>query len=101
MATRHLRGGEDQDQAEARPGGPDTRRRHPRRLNGGRFFTNYVAHPTQGALLGFVWVQNDPKGKAARVGRAKAYWRSCAKAFAWSAVWSTQFELGPVSMEVS
>jgi hypothetical protein len=65
--------------------------------DGGRFFTNYVAHPMEGALLGFVWVQNDPKGKAAPFGRSKAYWRSRAKAFAWSAAWSTQFELGPVS----
>jgi hypothetical protein len=65
--------------------------------DGGRFFTNYVAHPMEGALLGFVWVQNDPKGKAAPFGRTKAYWRSRAKALAWSAVWSTQFEIGPVS----
>ena len=65
--------------------------------DGGKLFTNYVAHPMQGALLGFVWVQNDPKGKAVPFGRSKAYWRSRAKAFAWSAVWSTQFELGPVS----
>ena len=65
--------------------------------DGGKFFTNYVAHPMQGALLGFVWVQNDPKGKAAPFGRTKAYWRSRTKALAWSAVWSTQFELGPVS----
>lgn len=65
--------------------------------DGGRFFTNYVAHPMQGALLGFVWVQNDPKGKAVPIGRTKAYWRSRAKALAWSAAWSTQFELGPVS----
>ena len=65
--------------------------------DGGRFFTNYVAHPMEGALLGFVWVQNDPKGKAAPFGRTKAYWRSRAKALAWSAAWSTQFEIGPVS----
>jgi hypothetical protein len=65
--------------------------------DGGRFFTNYVAHPMEGALLGFVWVQNDPKGKAATFGRSKAYWQSRAKALAWSAAWSTQFELGPVS----
>ena len=65
--------------------------------DGGKFFTNYVAHPMQGALLGFVWVQNDPQGQAAPFGRTKAYWRSRAKALAWSAVWSTQFEIGPVS----
>ncbi len=65
--------------------------------DGGKFFTNYVAHPMQGALLGFVWVQNDPKGKAVPFGRSKAYWRSRAKALAWSAAWSTQFEIGPAS----
>lgn len=65
--------------------------------DGGKFFTNYVAHPMQGALLGFVRVQNDPKAKAVRFGRSRAYWRSRAQAFAWSAAWSTQFELGPVS----
>ena len=65
--------------------------------DGGRFFTNYVAHPMEGALLGFIWVQNDPKGKAAPFGRTKAYLQSRTKALAWSAVWSTQFELGPVS----
>jgi hypothetical protein len=65
--------------------------------DGGRFFTNYVAHPMQGSLLGFVWVQNDPKGKAARFGRSGAYWRSRLKAVAWSAAWSTQFEIGPIS----
>jgi hypothetical protein len=65
--------------------------------DGGRFFTNYVAHPMQGALLGFVWVQNDPNGKAVPFGRSKAYWQSRAKAFAWAAAWSTQFEIGPAS----
>lgn len=65
--------------------------------DGGRFFTNYVAHPMQGALLGHVYVENDPKGKSAQFGRSKAYWHSRAKAVAWSAAWSTQFEIGPVS----
>lgn len=65
--------------------------------DGGRFFTNYVAHPMQGALLGHIWVQNDPRGKSARFGRSKTYWRSRLTALAWSAAWSTQFELGPVS----
>jgi hypothetical protein len=65
--------------------------------DGGRFFTNYVAHPMQGSLLGFIWVQNDPKGKSVPFGRSGAYWRSRLKAVAWSAAWSTQFEIGPVS----
>ncbi|HEX8557490.1 MAG TPA: hypothetical protein VF668_05285 [Pyrinomonadaceae bacterium] len=64
--------------------------------DGGRFFTNYVAHPMQGSLLGFVQVQNDPAGSRLRVGDP-GYWRSRMKALAWSAAWSTQFEIGLVS----
>ena len=65
--------------------------------DGGRFFTNYVAHPLQGSLLGFIQVQNDPQGMSRRFGKSGAYWRSRLKALAWSAAWSTQFEIGPVS----
>jgi hypothetical protein len=65
--------------------------------DGGRFFTNYVAHPMQGALLGFIQIQNDPKGMNLSYENSDAYWRSRLKALAWAAVWSTQFEIGPVS----
>jgi hypothetical protein len=65
--------------------------------DGGRFFTNYVAHPMQGSMLAFVWVQNDPADSHARFGRSASYWRGRMKAVAWSAAWSTQFEIGPVS----
>jgi hypothetical protein len=65
--------------------------------DGGKFFTNYVAHPMQGSLMGFVQVQNDPKGSRLRLGRSGDYWRSRMKALAWSAAWSTQFEVGPLS----
>lgn len=65
--------------------------------DGGRFFTNYIAHPMQGSLLGFIQVQNDPKGAGRRFGKSGAYWRSRLKSLAWSAAWSAQFEIGPVS----
>jgi hypothetical protein len=65
--------------------------------DGGKFFTNYVAHPMQGSLMGFVQVQNDPAGSRLRFGGSGDYWRSRMKALAWSAAWSTQFELGPLS----
>lgn len=64
--------------------------------DGGRFFTNYIAHPMEGSLLGFIQVQNDPKGARVRF-NDPGYWRSRAKALAWSAAWSTQFEIGPIS----
>ena len=65
--------------------------------DGGKFFTNYIAHPMEGSLVGFIQVQNDPKGKRLRFGKSHAYWRSRLKALAWSAAWSTQFEIGPIS----
>ncbi len=65
--------------------------------DGGKFFTNYVAHPMQGSFLGFIQVQNDPRGKGLKISNSPAYWKSRAKALAWSAAWSTQFELGPIS----
>lgn len=65
--------------------------------DGGRFFTNHIAHPLQGAFTGFIQIQNDPRGRTQKFGRSKAYWRSRMKAMAWSAAWSTQFEIGPIS----
>jgi hypothetical protein len=65
--------------------------------DGGRQFTNYVAHPMEGAVYGFVFVQNDPKGVHERFGSSPGYWKSRLKAMAWSAAWSTQFEIGPIS----
>ena len=65
--------------------------------DGGRVFTNYIAHPMQGSLLGFIQIQNDPKGMNLSYDKSSAYWRSRLKALAWSAAWSTQFEIGPVS----
>jgi hypothetical protein len=65
--------------------------------DGGRFFTNYIAHPLQGAATGFIQIQNDPRGIRREFGGSRAYWRSRLKALGWSALNSTQFELGPIS----
>ncbi|MCP9495963.1 MAG: hypothetical protein MSG64_16060 [Pyrinomonadaceae bacterium MAG19_C2-C3] len=65
--------------------------------DGGRFFTNYVAHTMQGALTGYIQVQNDPRGIRQKFGGDRGYWISRAKATVWSAVWSTQFEIGLIS----
>lgn len=65
--------------------------------DGGRFFTNYIAHPMQGSFMGFIQIHNDPKGKRQRFGGSKDYWQSRMKAMTWSAAWSTQFEIGLLS----
>jgi hypothetical protein len=51
----------------------------------------------QGGLTGRIFVNNSDRSKKQEFGKSKKYWESRLKAMAWSAVWSTQFELGPVS----
>ncbi len=65
--------------------------------DGNKFFTNYIAHPMQGALTGFIYLQNQPRTKIQRFGMSKEYWHDRLIAFAWSTAWSTQWELGPIS----
>lgn len=65
--------------------------------DGGRVFTNYVAHPMEGAISGYFQLQNDSRGKRAEFGMNGTYWRSRMKAMGWAALFSTQFELGPLS----
>jgi len=65
--------------------------------DGDPFLDNYIGHPLQGAVSGFIQVQNDPQGRALHIGKSKAYWKSRLKAMGWSALYSTQFEMGPIS----
>ncbi|MEO6119577.1 MAG: hypothetical protein ABIP12_02715, partial [Terriglobales bacterium] len=65
--------------------------------DGDPFLDNYIGHPLMGAVSGFIQVQNDPQGRTLSIGRSKAYWQSRLKAMGWSALYSTQFEIGPVS----
>lgn len=57
----------------------------------------YVGHPIQGALTGFIQIQNDPKSRRLEFSRTKAYWKSRLKAALWNTVYSTQWNLGPLS----
>lgn len=65
--------------------------------DGDPFLVNYIGHPMMGGVTGFIQIQNDPAGIREQIGWTKSYWRSRLKAFAWSAAYSTQFELGLVS----
>jgi hypothetical protein len=65
--------------------------------DGDPFLDNYIAHPIQGSLTGYIQVQNDPRGRGTRFGKNSEYWKSRLKATAWSAAYSTQFEIGPLS----
>ena len=58
---------------------------------------NYVGHPMEGAVAGFIEIQNDPRFRRAEFGRSGRYWKSRMRAMAFSAAYSAQFELGPFS----
>jgi len=57
----------------------------------------YVGHPIQGALTGFIQIQNDPKSEKLEFSKTKAYWGSRLKAALFNAAYSTQWNLGPLS----
>jgi hypothetical protein len=65
--------------------------------DGDGVFTNYVAHPMQGAVSGFVFLNNNSDSACLEFGNSRRYWKSRLKAFAFAAFYSTQFELGPFS----
>jgi hypothetical protein len=57
---------------------------------------NYVGHPMQGAISGYIEIQNDPKARGIRIGKSPLYWRGLWKSFLWSVVYSTASEIGPL-----
>jgi hypothetical protein len=61
-----------------------------------KFFTNYVAHPMGGAVYADIYRQNNPRQRRLEIGDP-GYGRMLAHAMLFSAVVSTQFEIGPVS----
>ena len=65
--------------------------------DGDPFYVNYVGHPMQGAVSGYLFVQNDRKYRAAEFGKNREYWKSRLRASAFAWAYSEQFELGPLS----
>ena len=57
---------------------------------------NYVAHPLMGAMSGRLLLNNDAKGRVVRP-TEDGYWPSRFRALAYSAAYSTQWEIGPMS----
>lgn len=66
--------------------------------DGDSIATNYFGHPVMGAVAGYIQIFNDPRGQRLEFDlSSKQYWKSRLKAMAWSAAYSTQFEIGPIS----
>jgi hypothetical protein len=65
--------------------------------DGNKFFTNYIAHPMQGGMTGFIFIQNHDRARSQKFNESKQYWKDRLKALVWSAAWSTNWEIGPIS----
>jgi hypothetical protein len=65
--------------------------------DGDRWPVNYVGHPVHGASAGFIWLDHEPGAHDPELGFSREYWASRARATAWAAVYSFQFEFGPMS----
>jgi hypothetical protein len=57
----------------------------------------YVGHPIEGSVFGFIERQNDPKYRLIQWGDGREYWVSMLRSMAYSAVWHTQWKIGPAS----
>lgn len=65
--------------------------------DGDPFLTNYIGHGMMGAVTGFMWLNNDPKSKKSDQEFNREYFKHRLRAMTFSAVYSTQFELGLIS----
>ena len=66
--------------------------------DGDEFYVNWIGHPMQGAVAGYLFVQNDvPAYRYSVFGKNREYWKSRLRALAFSYAYSTQFEIGSVS----
>jgi hypothetical protein len=65
--------------------------------DGDPFIVNYVGHPIEGAVAGYIWTHNDPRFRNAEFGRNREYWTSRLRAMVFAGAYSEQFEIGPIS----
>jgi hypothetical protein len=63
--------------------------------DGDSWKTNYVGHPMQGSISGYILAHNDPRGKGMEFSRSPEYWKSRLRAMAFNAAYSTHYELSP------
>ncbi len=61
------------------------------------FMAPYVGHSIEGSIFGFIERQNDPKYRLVQWGDGRIYWISVLRSLAYSAVWHTQWKIGPIS----
>jgi hypothetical protein len=65
--------------------------------DGDTFMAPYVGHPIEGSIFGYIQRQNDPKYHLVQWGDGREYWISMLRSMAYSAIWHTQWKIGPIS----
>jgi hypothetical protein len=60
-------------------------------------YENYLGHPIQGAVSGYLWIHNDPRYRAVQFGASRDYWMSRLRAYGFAWAFSEQFEIGLIS----
>ena len=65
--------------------------------DGDSTLVNYIGHPIHGAAAGFIWLDHEDGSHDPQLGFTMKYWASRARATAWAAGYSLQFEFGLVS----
>ena len=65
--------------------------------DGDTYYENYLGHPIEGAVSGYIWIHNDPRYQHVQFGTDRDYWMSRLRAYAFAWAFSEQFEIGPVS----
>jgi hypothetical protein len=60
------------------------------------WWVNYIGHPIHGAAAGYAWIDHGPEAPR-EIDMSTAYWAGRARALAWTAGYSLQFEFGPLS----
>jgi len=61
------------------------------------FMAPYAGHPIEGSIFGFILRQNDPRYRTVQLGDGRDYYISLLRSMAYSAMWHTQWKIGPAS----
>jgi hypothetical protein len=61
------------------------------------WIVNYIGHPIHGAAAGLLWTEHDPVSRDVEFGLDARYWATRWRPLTWSAIYSVQFEVGPIS----
>ena len=64
--------------------------------DGDPWLVNYIGHPLHGAAAGYIWLDHAGE-RHPDISLKRSYWASRAQAATWAAVYSVQFEFGPLS----